>query len=122
MYDELVIYTTDFIILYLAFMIFIIIALWKVFEKAGKPGWGCLIPIYNAILMMEIADRPSWWFVLLMIPGINIIIDIIISFDIAKAFGQGTVFGFGLLFLPFIFFPILAFGSAEYEGIIHLTL
>ena len=108
-----------FIIFYIAIMIFMIVVQWKVFEKAGKPGWGCIIPIYNIILMMEIAGRPGWWFLLMLIPGVNIVVDIIVIFDISKAFGKGTGFGFGLLFLPIIFFPILAFGSAEYEGAIY---
>ena len=93
---------TGFIIFYIALVIFMIVVQWKVFVKAGKPGWGCIIPIYNIILMMEIVGRPGWWFVLLLIPGVNIVIDIIVIFDISKAFGQGTGFGFG---------------NAEYEGI-----
>lgn len=108
------------IILYLALLIFFIIVQWKVFSKAGKPGWGCLIPIYNVILMLEIAKRPGWWILLLLIPIVNFVIAIMIPFDIAKAFGKGMGFGFGLLFLSPIFFAILAFGEAEYrEGIIE---
>ncbi|MBN1326558.1 MAG: signal peptidase I, partial [Candidatus Cloacimonetes bacterium] len=85
--------------------------------KAGKPGWGCIIPIYNVILQMEIAGRPGWWFLLMFIPGVNIVISIIVLLDIAKAFGKGTGFGIGLILLGFIFFPILAFGDAKYIGI-----
>lgn len=104
------------IIFYLALIAFMIVVQWKVFEKAGKPGWGCLIPIYNTILMMEIAGRPGWWFLLLFIPVVNVVISIMVIFDIAKAFDQGVGFGFGLLLLSPIFYAILAFGDAQYVG------
>jgi len=105
------------IIVYIILAIFYIIVMWKIFVKAGKPGWGCLIPIYNTILMMEIAGRPGWWFLLLFIPVVNIIISIIVTLDIAKAFGKGSGFGIGLILLGFIFYPILAFSDAQYVGI-----
>ncbi len=104
-----------FWIFYFAFIIFFIFVMWKIFVKAGKPGWGCIVPIYNIILQLEIADRPIWWIFLMFIPFVNIVISIIILIDIAKAFGKGTGFGLGMLFLPFIFFPILAFDSSEYQ-------
>ena len=102
------------IIIYLAVAVFYIFVYWKVFEKAGLPGWGILIPIYNAYLFLKIAKRPGWWLLLWFIPLVNIVIAIIVVFDIAKYFGKSTGFGFGLLFLSFIFYPILAFGDAEY--------
>ncbi|MBN2461124.1 MAG: signal peptidase I [Candidatus Cloacimonetes bacterium] len=105
------------IILYLIIAVFYIIVMWKVFVKAGKPGWGCLIPIYNIILMLEIAARPGWWFILMLIPVVNLVIWIIVTLDIAKAFGKDSGFGIGLILLGFIFYPILAFGSAQYVGI-----
>jgi hypothetical protein len=105
------------IILYLVLAVFYIVVMWKIFVKAGKPGWGCIIPIYNIILQMEIAGRPGWWVLLMFIPGVNVIINIIVLLDIAKAFGKGTGFGIGLILLGFIFLPILAFGDAKYIGI-----
>ena len=99
-----------------AVFVLIIISAWKVFEKADKPGWACLIPIYNIIVMLEIVDRPWWWLFLLLIPLVNLIFAVILCIDLAKAFGQGAAFGIGLLFLGFIFYPILAFGDASYLG------
>jgi len=104
-----------FWIFYFALIIFMLVVWWKIFVKARKPGWGVIIPIYNIILTLEIADRPIWWIFLMFIPFVNIVIEIIITLDIAKAFGKGTGFGVGMLFLPFIFFPILAFDSSEYQ-------
>ena len=99
----------------LAIVLFYIVAGWQIFEKAGQPGWGSLIPFYNLYLGCKIAGRPGWWFVLLLIPGLNIVIGIIVTLDIARNFGKGTMFALGLLFLGFIFVPILAYGSAQYR-------
>ena len=96
--------------------VFTIICLWKIFEKAGKPGWASIIPIYNVLVELEILGRPWWWLLLMFIPVVNIVIAIIIIFDMAKVFGKGTGFGFGLLFLSIIFYAILAFGDARYLG------
>ncbi len=104
-----------YMIVWLALVIFYLIVYWKFFLKAGQPGWGILIPIYNAYLMIKIAKRPGWWLLLLFIPVVNVVIGIIVLFDIAKYFGKSVGFGFGLLFLGFIFFPILAFGKAKYK-------
>jgi hypothetical protein len=88
---------------------------WKVFEKAGKPGWGAIIPIYNAILFIQIAGRPIWWFVLLFIPLVNVVVCVIVGLDIARRFGKDTLFAIGLILLPFVFYPILGFGDAKYQ-------
>lgn len=94
--------------------ILMIIAMWKVFSKAGKPGWAAIIPIYNYIVWCQIVGRPVWWFLLLFLcfP----IFYIILSIDMAKSFGQGVGFAIGMILLPFIFWPMLAFGSATYQG------
>ena len=94
-----------------------IAGMWKAFEKAGKPGWAAIIPIYNVIVMLEIAGRPLWWIFLFFIPIVNIVIAIIVSIDIAKGFGQGAGFGVGLALLGFLFWPILGFGNAHYVGV-----
>ena len=101
---------------YLALAIVVIVAWWKVFTKAGKPGWACLIPIYNTIVMLEIAEKPLWWLVLFFIPIANLVAMIMMSVAIAQLFGKGTGFGIGIAFLGFIFIPILGFGSATYAG------
>ena len=102
--------------LYLGIALFYIICYWKVFTKAGKPGWGIFIPIYNLYLCVKIAGRSGWWVLLCFIPLVNFVILIILSLDIAKAFGKGTGFGILLFLLPIIAVPILAFGSAVYTA------
>jgi hypothetical protein len=101
-------------IVYLAVLLIIIISLWKIFTKAGKPGWAAIVPIYNLIVMLEIACKPIWWFILLLIPIVNIIVIIILLVEIAKRFGKGVGFAIGMLILPFIFYPMLAFGDSKY--------
>ena len=105
-----------FWIFYLAFTILMIAAWWKIFTKAGQPGWACIIPIYNLYVWCKIVGRPWWWILLMLIPFVNLVILIILIIDLAKSFGKGVLFGIGLLLLPFIFFPILGFGSAQYQG------
>jgi hypothetical protein len=89
---------------------------WKVFSKAGKPGWAAIVPIYNIIIMLEIAGKPIWWILLCLIPVVNLIIIIIVMVEIAKAFGHGVGFAIGMILLGFIFVPILGFGSSQYIG------
>jgi hypothetical protein len=105
-----------FIIVCLAVAVLMIAALWKVFSKAGQPGWASIIPIYNTYIMCKIAGRPGWWVLLMFIPLVNFIIAIILLIDISKSFGKGVGFALGLIFLGIIFFPILGFGSAQYQG------
>ena len=105
-----------FWIFYLAFTILILAAWWKIFTKAGQPGWACIIPIYNLYVWCKIVGRPWWWLLLMLIPFVNFIIAIILLIDLAKSFGKGVGFGIGLLLLSVIFFPILGFGSAQYQG------
>lgn len=100
----------------LVVLVVVIASLWKVFTKAGEPGWACVIPIYNLIVLLRIAGRPWWWFILMIIPLVGFILAIIVAIDVAKAFGKGVGFGLGLAFLPFIFYPVLAFSDARYGG------
>lgn len=102
-------------IISIAIMVVVIAGGWKTFVKAGKPGWGIIIPFYNLYLMCKIAKRPGWWFILFLIPLVNIIIHLIVSLDIAKNFKKGAGFGVGLWLLGPIFFLILGFGSATYD-------
>ena len=101
-----------FWIFWLAFMILMIAACWKIFTKAGQPGWASIIPIYNWYILCKIVGRPGWWVILLLIPFVNFIVGIILCIDLAKSFGKGVGFGIGLILLGVIFFPILGFGSA----------
>jgi uncharacterized membrane protein YhaH (DUF805 family) len=107
------------ILIYLAILIVVIAGYWKMFEKAGQPGWGILIPIYNVYLVIKIAGRPGWWLILMFVPLVNIIVGIVIVADTARNFGKGIGFVLGMIFLGFIFYPILGFGSAQYRPIAH---
>ena len=103
-------------LIYLAILIVMIIGCWKSYSKAGQPGWACIIPIYNMIVWLQICGRPIWWFILLLIPLVNIIIFLIVCIDFAKSFGKGAGFGIGIFLIPFVFIPMIGFGSASYQG------
>jgi hypothetical protein len=94
----------------------VIVAMWKVFTKAGRPGWAAIIPIYNMYVWCKIVGRPGWWVILMLIPLVNIIVGIVVCIDMAKSFGKGAGFGIGIALLGIIFLPILGFGSAQYQG------
>lgn len=93
-----------------------IIANWKVFTKAGKPGWTSLIPFYNMYQLFEVAGMNGWMFLLLLVPFVNFIIIIMLNINLAKAFGKDTGFAIGLILLNPIFMLILAFSDAKYIG------
>ena len=100
----------------LAILFVVFAGIWKVFTKAGQPGWASLVPIYNIYVLTQIVGKPGWWILLLFIPVVNIVIAIILAIELAKSFGKGTGFGVGLAFLGVIFYPILGFGDATYQG------
>jgi hypothetical protein len=106
-------------IFWLILAIAFIAGLWATFVKAGKPGWAAIIPIYNVIVLLDVAGRPLWWIFLFLIPIVNIIVAIVVGTDVARNFGKGTGFGIGLAILGFIFYPILGFGDAVYYKIAH---
>jgi len=110
-------FTGPFLLFGCLLIIVVLAGLWKMFVKAGHPGWACIIPIYNVYIMLKIAGRPGWWLLLFFIPFVNIVINIVVAIDIAKAFGQSAVFGF---FLNFLFggigYLILGFGNYQYLG------
>lgn len=100
----------------LGFSALMIASMWKIYAKAGQPGWACIIPIYAQIVLLKIVGKPVWWIVLMLIPFVSFIVGIILFIDLAKAFGKGGGFAAGLILLPFIFVPMLAFGDAQYQG------
>jgi Family of unknown function (DUF5684) len=104
------------IIFLVAFAIFIIAAMWKVFEKAGQPGWAAIIPVYNIYIMTKIGGKPGYWTLLCLIPFVNVVFMIWLYNMISKSFGKDEGFTAGLIFLGLIFWPILGFGSAKYLG------
>ena len=104
-------------VIYFALILFLIVTMWKIFTKAGKPGWASLIPFYNLFVMLDIAGKPAWYFILFFIPFANLVAMILIYVGMAERFGKGGGYVVGMILLPIIFFPMLAFGSAEYKAI-----
>jgi hypothetical protein len=105
-----------FILLVIAIVVLIIVSEWKIYEKAGVPGWSVLIPFYNLVKLLQITRRPLWWILMMCIPLLNIIIGIILVRRLAAVFGKGVGFTWGLVLLPFIFYPILAYGDSKYAN------
>ncbi len=102
-------------LLVLALAVVAIVAQWKMFEKAGEPGWGCIIPIYNFYLMCKIGGKPGWWVLLMLIPFVNFVVLVLVLIGVAKGFGKGGGFALGMIVLPFVFFCLLGFGDATYN-------
>lgn len=103
-------------VLYVVLIAILIASMWRVYTKAGKPGWAAVIPFYNFIVELEIIGRPVWWLVLMFIPFVNVVVAVIIANDLSKSFGRGFGTTALLVILPFIGYPILAWGSATYIG------
>ena len=105
---------------YVLILLLLVVSGWKLYEKTGHPGWASIIPIYNAIIYMDIVGKPRWWLLLLLIPFVNFITIIVIAIWttnlLSKKFGKDVGFTVGLLLLPIVFYPILAFGDAQYQG------
>lgn len=104
------------IFIYLAIAIVLIAAQWKIFTKAGQPGWAVLIPFYGTYVLLKIVGKPGWWLLLLFIPLVNIIFAIWTLNMLSKSFGKDEGFTIALIFLGVIFFPVLGFGSSQYIG------
>ena len=107
---------TTFWIVWCAVVVVEIAAFWKVFTKAGQPGWASIIPIYNLVVLLQIAGKPIWWILLMLIPVVNIVVAIMVWHAVSTNFGKGVGFTLGLVFLCFIFIPILAWSDAQYLG------
>jgi uncharacterized membrane protein YoaK (UPF0700 family) len=109
-------FSSNTVIFIVVVVLIFIAAQWRIFEKAGKPGWAAIIPIYNYFVLLEIVGKPYWWIFLLFLPGVNIIFGVWITNLLSKSFGHNEGFTLGLIFLSIIFYPILAFGNSEYKG------
>jgi hypothetical protein len=110
-------FNSDFFTFIAVVVIICIAAIWRIFEKAGKPGWAAIIPIYNIIILLEIVGKPWWWLLMILfIPIADIIFAIWMINLLSKSFGKSEGFTVGLIFLGFIFYPILGFGNAKYKG------
>ena len=103
-------------LIYMAVIVLIIASMWKIFTKAGEPGWAAIVPIYNMVVLLKIVGKPVWWIILMLIPFVNIVIFVMLAIALAQCFGKGAGFGIGLILLPFVFYPMLGFGSAQYQG------
>jgi hypothetical protein len=104
------------IVIWLAVIALVLAAWWKLFTKAGRPGWAGIVPIYNMIVLAEIVGRPWWWGLLPLVPCVGIVFAVILFIDLAKSFGQGVGFAIGLILLGIVFLPLLAFGQYQYIG------
>jgi hypothetical protein len=102
-------------LLWLVLIILLFAANWKIYVKAGKPGWASLVPIYNIIVYLDIVGKPFWWIILMFIPFVNFVVAIILAHRLSLSFGKSIGFTFGLIFLSPIFIPILGFGKAVYQ-------
>ena len=104
-------------LLYLAVIVLVVASLWKLFVKAGKPGWAAIVPVYNFVVLLQIIGRPVWWLLIMyFVPIFGWWLSIVVMIDFAKSYGKSTGFGVFLVFLPFIALPILAFGRNNYVG------
>lgn len=101
------------VVISLALFLLVAIGLWKVFDKAGQPGWTAIIPLVNYFFLAMAAGKPAWWGILMFVPLVNIVVWFLVSIALAKRFGRGTGFGIGIALLPIIFIPILGFGDDE---------
>ena len=106
-----------YLIVYVAILVVSLVGMWKVFVKAGKPGWAAIVPFYSTYCLFEMSFGNGWLFLLCLVPCVNIVVLIMCCFKLAKAFGKGAGFGLGLVFLPFVFMLILGFGDAQYIGV-----
>ena len=98
------------------FSIIAVISMWRIYKKAGQPGWAAIIPFYNIIVWLKIISKPAWWLILLFIPIVNIVISIWMTNLLAKAFERKIGFTLGLIFLNIFFYPLLAFKDYNYTG------
>ena len=97
-------------------LILTIAAMWIIYSKASKPGWAAIVPIYNILVLLEIVGKPYWWIFLMLVPILNIVILIIVYHNLSLLFGKGGGFTVGIILLPVVFLPILAFGDANFKG------
>lgn len=101
--------------IFAAVMLLLIVSLWKIFTKAGREGWESIVPIYNVYIMILLARLPGWMVILCFIPFVNIFFSVYIIYKFSLAFGKGVGYTLGMIFLPFIFYPMLAFGDSAYQ-------
>lgn len=106
-----------FFLFCLVLAVFFLFCMWKVYTKAGQPGWTSIIPIYNVYILLKIVGKPGWWLLLYFVPFVNIVIGIWVTNLLSKSFGKSEGFTVGLILLGIVFYPILAFDrTITYKG------
>ncbi|HEY7659800.1 MAG TPA: DUF5684 domain-containing protein [Actinomycetota bacterium] len=105
------------IVVWIALAVFLIASIWVVYTKAGQPGWAAIVPFYNLWILVKVSGKEQWWFILFLIPIANIVALFVIDIAVSERFGKGAGFGVGLALLPIVFYPILAWGKATYQGL-----
>jgi hypothetical protein len=106
------------LIIELVFVVLVVAGLWMTLHKAGKPGWGAIIPFFNLYLIIKMAGRPGWWLILYFIPIVNFIIALIVALDVSQNFGHGAGFGILLWLFPWLMYLILGFGGSQYRQVV----
>ena len=91
-----------------------LVSMWMIYKKIGREGWEGIVPFYSNYVLCKVLYGNGWKFLLLLVPIYNIYFIFKMYIDLARGFHKGTGFGIGMVFLPFIFQLILAFGSAQY--------
>jgi hypothetical protein len=104
------------LLIQVAFVVGAIAGLWKVFAKAGQPGWAAIVPLYNIYIWTKIVGRPWWFLLLFLIPFINLLAAIVMCWDLARSFGKSALFTVGLVLLSPVFLIMLGFGKDQYKG------
>ncbi|MBK7987483.1 MAG: signal peptidase I [Ignavibacteria bacterium] len=102
------------LLIVIVILVLVLGGLWKIFTKAGKPGWAAIIPIYNYIVLTEIIGKPIWWAIMMLIPCVNIVFMFLVYIELAKCFGKDTLYGILLVVLSPIMIPVLGFSDAQY--------
>jgi hypothetical protein len=109
-----------FLIIFLVMAVIAIVSLWKIFQKAGKPGWAAIVPVYNEWVLFELTGFPGWLSLLIFVPFANFIagvVAIMANFKLVKLFGKGDGFAVATIFFPYVTLPIVAFGKSQFQGV-----
>ena len=104
-------------IISLLIFLLMIASVWVIFQNAGLEGWKCLIPIYNTYCLFKITWGNGWLFLSMLVPLVNAVVGVITTYKLSKVFGKGLGFCIGLIVIPVIFYPLLAFSDAKYLGV-----
>lgn len=107
---------TTLLLIWAAIVVVAVAAHWRIFQKAGRSGWTSLIPIYSLYVLAKIVGKRGWYLLWFLVPIANLVAAIKLTHYLSKSFGKDVGFTLGLLFLPIVFYPILAFGGAKYLG------